>query len=210
MSQHQWDPLNELRPAHFGVTFVGANAKMKYTYADNLISRDSVLGLKGLAYPGVGFGGIFAVRVNEHFEGRFLLTLNLLQRGFEYKFRDRTDKVNIETVSMDVPVLLKYKSSRHKALRYYVIGGGRYTHDFQSNELAQKAPNKPLVAIKRNMFYYEFGVGLEFSAKYIVVCPEIKMSNSVSNVLVQDNFIYAGSLRSLYPRIWQFSISFEY
>lgn len=207
----KFDELRERRPMHFGVTFVGAATKMRVLTAPDMLTRDSVSSISPLGYPGVGFGGVWGIRINERWETRLLASLHILERGFEYKFKDgHIDKIDIETVSFDIPLLVKYKSSRHGDNRFFIIGGVRYTHDFQSNEKAVRSPSLPLVALKADQYYYEFGFGFEFFLQFVNFCPEIKMSNGINNILSKDPHIWASSISKIYPRIFSISFNFEY
>ncbi len=212
LSAQQVDPTREYKPMHFGISIAMANAKMKTTFSESYYrTTDSLYTITPQGFPGIGFGGLVAFRLSEHMEVRTLAMLHLLQRNLKYQFNDRLDDIKMETVSFDIPISFKYKSDRHKNTRFYALGGTRWTHDFQSNEDADLNPVKPIVASKKNVFYYEFGTGVEFHLDYIMLGLELKMSNSISNALVKvPGSIYSGSLNSLHPRIFQFSLLFEY
>jgi len=212
VSAQQVDPTREYKPMHFGISIALANAKMKTTFSESYFrTTDSLYTITPQGFPGIGFGGLVAFRLSEHLEVRTLAMLHLLQRNLKYQFNDRLDDIKMETVSFDIPVSLKYKSDRHRNTRFYAIGGGRWTHDFQSKQDADLNPVKPVVASKKNVFYYEFGTGVEFHLDYIMLGLELKMSNGINNALVKvPGSIYSGSLNSLQPRIFQFSLLFEY
>lgn len=212
VSAQQVDPTREYKPMHFGISIALANAKMKTTFSESYFrTTDSLYTITPQGFPGIGFGGLVAFRLSEHMEVRTLAMLHLLQRNLKYQFNDRLDDIKMETVSFDIPISFKYKSDRHKNTRFYALGGTRWTHDFQSNEDADLNPVKPIVASKKNVFYYEFGTGVEFHLDYIMFGMELKMSNSINNALVKvPGSIYSGSLNSLHPRIFQFSLLFEY
>ncbi len=212
LSAQQVDPTREYKPMHFGISIAMANAKMKTTFSESYYrTTDSLYTITPQGFPGIGFGGLVAFRLSEHMEVRTLAMLHLLQRNLKYQFNDRLDDIKMETVSFDIPISFKYKSDRHKNTRFYALGGTRWTHDFQSNEDADLNPVKPIVASKKNVFYYEFGTGVEFHLDYIMFGLEMKMSNSINNALVKvPGSIYSGSLNSLHPRIFQISLLFEY
>ncbi len=206
------DPTREYKPMHFGISIAMCQAKMKTTFSPSFYqTTDSLYSITNQGFPGVGFGGVLAFRLSEHLEFRTLAMLHLLQRNMQFQFKDRKDDIKLETVSFDIPVGFKYKSDRHKNTRFYVLGGARWTHDFQSNEDADLNPVKPIVASKKNVYYYEFGSGVEFHLEYVMFGLELKMSNSLNNALVKvPGSIYSGSLNSMNPRIFQLSLLFEY
>ncbi|MEN9511568.1 MAG: hypothetical protein RLZZ370_1387 [Bacteroidota bacterium] len=206
------DPTREYKPMHFGISIAMCQAKMKTTFSPSFYqTTDSLYSITNQGFPGVGFGGVLAFRLSEHLEFRTLAMLHLLQRNMQFQFKDRKDDIKLETVSFDIPVGFKYKSDRHKNTRFYVLGGARWTHDFQSNEDADLNPVKPIVASKKNVYYYEFGSGVEFHLEYVMFGLELKMSNSLNNALVKvPGSTYSGSLNSMNPRIFQLSLLFEY
>jgi hypothetical protein len=211
-SAQEVDPTREYKPMHFGISIAMCQAKMKTTFSPSFYqTTDSLYSITNQGFPGIGFGGVLAFRMSEHLEFRTLAMLHLLQRNMQFQFKDRKDDIKMETVSFDIPLSFKYKSDRHKNTRFYVLGGGRWTHDFQSNEDADLNPVKPIVASKKNVYFYEFGSGVEFHLEYVMFGLELKMSNALNNALVKvPGSIYSGSLNSINPRIFQLSLLFEY
>jgi len=134
--------------------------------------------------------------------------LQLHQRNLQYKWKSQPlQTLKIETISFDIPIDLKYYSVMPKNTRFYALGGLRWSHDFQSNENVIIGPSKPLVAIKANTFYYEFGTGWEFRLQYVDLAIELRMSNALNNALVRvPESYYSGSLKALYPRLFSLTL----
>jgi len=132
----------------------------------------------------------------------------LHNRDIEFDWASRpNEKLTIESISLDIPLDLKYRSDMPSNTDFYVLAGVRWSHDFQSNEDLVIGESKPLIAIKKDTYYYEFGAGFEFRLEYVDFSIELKMSNGINNGLVRvPNSYYSGSLSSLQPRLFQITL----
>jgi hypothetical protein len=203
------NPNYDLKKFHMGFSIVGNYAKFKVTPAEDFISRDSVKAINTDGFPGFGLGGIANFRLGNQLDFRLLPQLTFAQRNMVFEFTNKQDKIQVETVSFDLPMLFKYKSVRFNNTRFYVIGGGRVTHDFASNQDAERGPFKPLIALKRTSYHYEFGFGFDFYLIFAKFSPEIKMTNSINNMLSDDPYIYSSSVNRIQGRMFQISLHFE-
>lgn len=114
----------------------------------------------------------------------------------------------IESVYLEFPLLLKYKSKPYNNMRMYVIGGLKYSIDMQSNALARKAEN--LIKVKQNDYSIDYGIGVELHLPLVVMAPEIKWSYGIVNILQNDDkLIYSSVLNRLRSRCILFTIHLE-
>ena len=202
-------PNDDQRLWHFGITFAPNFSKSKFVVSDNFYSRDSVQQINTKGFAGLNFGGIADFRIGRFFTLRYLPQIEFSQRNYTFVFKDRTQTAKTETVSLNQCFLVKHHSVRHKNHRFYVIGGFRYSHDFQSNENTVRAPNLPMVAFKANSIYYEYGFGYDHYGLWSMISTEIKMSNSMTNMLSPDAYIYASSFSKIQARLFQISFHFH-
>lgn len=204
------DPNRDTRKRFFwGIAFAATNAKMKIELDPSFWYRtDSIQSIRPIGQVGGGFGGSVAMRMGKYWELKMLTMLQLHQRNLQYTWQHTPGpNIKIETISMDIPITLKYRSSMPNNTRMYVLGGLRYSHDFQSNEDVPIGDTKPLVAIKKNTYYYEIGAGFEFRLDFVDLSIEFKLSNGINNALVRvPNSYYSGSLRAIYPRLFSISL----
>lgn len=201
--------LDDLRFFSTGIVLSGNQCKFKLTPAPDLLQRDSVISIRAKAAPGFGFGGFANVRITNLLNFRFVSTLNFNQRNIIFTFRDRVNNIKVEQVSIDLALLFKYKSERHNNTRFYLIGGGRYSYDFSSNQDVIRTPFRPMVATRKTGWYYDYGAGMDFYLKYFKLSTELRMSNSITNMLSPDEFIYGSSISRIQSRLFQFSLIFE-
>jgi hypothetical protein len=202
-------PLYDLKKVHFGVSFVPNYGKAKVVTAADFYIRDSVRSIRPQGFAGFGFGGIMDIRIGKFVTFRYLPQIQFSQRNFVYTFDDRVETAKTETVSLDHNLLFKYHTPRHKNTRFYLIGGVKYSFDFQSNEKAVRAPNRALVPFKQNVFYYEYGFGIDHFGIFALISTEFKMSNSINNVLSTDPYIYCSSIDRIQARLFQISFHFQ-
>lgn len=195
---------------HFGFTLGTNIANFKYQLSDSFYFKDSIRKVSVHTYPGITIGAISDIHIFQYFDLRIMPSLVIADRTLAFQFRNGTsiDK-NIESISAEVPVLLKYKSVRHNNMRFYVLGGGKFGYDFSSNSAANHDPGNPLVALEPWNYYYEFGCGLDMYFYYFKFSPEIKMSKGLNNILAPGTDIYSKSFKKIYSNFIYFSLHFE-
>lgn len=179
---------------------------------ENFLNYDSLKNIRVKPYVGFGFGAVVDYRLNKWFNLRFLgPSISFAQRNIYYEFDSSVyDKdVQVESVYLDFPIELKFRAERHRNTRFYAMAGVRYTYDLASDIDAPRSLLDPIVALKPNSFSYEFGFGIDLYFPFFKLSPEIKLSQSFTNVLVKDDFIYTKALNSLFSRVVTFSFHFE-
>lgn len=210
------DPNRDNKRWFWGIAFAGTQAKNKIEFSNFFYNQnpDSIKSISASSQAGGGFGGTVSYRMGRHWELKSFVLLQLHQRNLEYNFYKRdVQRIKMETVSMDFPLNLKYRSAMPGNTRMYVVGGLRYSYDFNSNQGIAIGKTRPLVALTKNTWYYEFGTGFEFRLQYVDVGIELKMTNAMSNALVRgsrnnidpDN-IYNRSLQGLFPRLFSITL----
>ena len=105
------------------------------------------------------------------------------------------------------PLLAKLQSKRLGNFSAYVIGGGSYTFDLQSDKKVD--PASQLVRLKRNDFYAEGGGGVDFYLKYFKFGMEVKVMSGVRDILYHDGSKFAAPIKRLNSHIVFYTITFE-
>jgi hypothetical protein len=208
-SAQEHRPNYDLTRWHFGISLAPNFAKAKVQLAPNFYARDSTRSISTQGFAGLCFGGLADYRVGKYSTLRYLAQIEFSQRNFTFRFDDRQEVAKTESVSLNQCVLYKHHSVRHRNHRFYIIGGLRYSHDFQSNESTIRSPNRPMVAFKANSFYYEYGFGYDHFGIWSLISTEFKMSNSIGNMLSPDPYIYASSISKIQARLFQISFHFH-
>jgi hypothetical protein len=195
---------------HFGFT-IGTNyTNFKYDFSDQFYLNDSLMSVDIKKYPGITLGAIGDIHIKEFFDIRLIPSLVLTQRDVVYNFKGGYSITKpVESIFAEIPLLVKFKSTRHGNLRLYVIGGGKVSYDFGSESKAARDPDKPIVAIDPWNYYYEFGTGLDMYFYFFKFSPEVKLSKGINNILSPYNDVFSGSFSRFRSNMIFFSLNFE-
>lgn len=211
-SQGQNLPQYDNRVIHFGFTLHGTYNALQFNTSPLFLDIDTLQNIRQRPFYGFGLGAIVDLRMGKYLNLRFVgPAISFAQRNIFYDFKnpDRNKKVEMESVYIEFPLELKYKSERHWNTRFYVMGGFKYSYDLISNVDAPRSLNDPIVALDRHMYSYEAGIGMDLYFPFFKLSPELKFAQSVNNMLVADDFVYTKALQSIYPRVFTFSLHFE-
>ncbi|MBI1223465.1 MAG: outer membrane beta-barrel protein [Bacteroidetes bacterium] len=210
--QAQNRPQRDNRIIHFGFTLNTTYNALQMNTSQGFFANDTLTNITQQPFAGFGLGAIVDLRMGKYFNLRSLgPTIAFAQRNLNYTFKNPLSNrsASIESVYVEFPLELKFKSERHWNTRFYAIAGFKYSYDLTSNIDAPRSINDPVVALKRNMYSYEVGIGFDLYFPWFNLSPELKFSQSVNNMLVADNLVYTKALSSLFPRVFTLSFHFE-
>ena len=143
-------------------------------------------------------GIISNFRLGRNLDFRIIPTLSLAERRIFYSLNDNTVTTNenkkIESTFIELPLNLKYKSSRYNNGRAYVVTGLKYSLDLASQRKIDDE-GQEIVKIKQHDISYEIGLGLDFYLPYFKFSPELKANFGLPNLVVNDGSIYSSSLK---------------
>ena len=204
------------RMFHFGF-MLGFNSS-DFTVYQNVNAYEQY-GLKLLendAQPGGQLGILTTMKLGTPvLRLRFIPTLSFQERLLRYTFEDTVlnkDEIGEERVNstnLDFPIMLQFRTKRLNNFAAYVLVGGQYSIDLQSQEKASQNYIDPYVKIKRNDVQGQIGGGLEFFAPYFKFGIELKYSHGFINSFIQDNTNIANPINKLYNKVWSLSLIFE-
>lgn len=199
------------RKIRFGFTLALNSNDFKFRTANSFLDIDTLQDIDIIGFPGFVLGGIIDYKISQHWHVRTHPSLALAQRNVRYTFTNNkfNRDVKIESTYLELPFLLKYRTRRFGNYAFYVIGGGKYSYDIGSNIDANRSIADPVVAVVPHSFNYELGFGFEIYFPYFKLSPEIKITNSIHNVLVKDGFVYTEAFDGFWSRIINFSFHFE-
>jgi len=168
------------------------------------------MGIESTRGPGFNLGIVTNIEFSKNFDVRFMLpTLSFAERRLQYKMTDRQlIEKKIESVFLEFPIHLRYKSAPYKDTRLFVIAGAKYSVDLASNSRARRAED--LIKVVPNDFVLEYGVGFQIFFPYFVLSPEIKFSHGLRNLHQPNpNLIYSTPIDKLFSRGFAISFHFE-
>lgn len=176
--------------------------------------RDSIMSISSPVTPGFGLGFVSDLKLSKHLNLRLTPTLAFTDRSLDYQYRDSSlfQPKKLQATMVELPLGLKLKSDRRMNYRAYLLGGIKYSRDIISKKKTDNIDKTDLLKLvknKRNILAYEVGIGLDLYFEFFKLSPEIKLSNSFTNVLTAENHAYSSPLDKLFLRNLQFSLYFE-
>jgi hypothetical protein len=199
------------KPYYFGIT-IGLNSSDYKTYlSKNYIQNDSISTVESVKGPGFNLGIVSNLKIGEYFDVRFLPTLSFAERNIAYTaVKDyRADYQNkIESVFVELPFSVRFKSAPYYDKRLFVVGGIKYVFDVASDSRGRQI-NK-LVKIAPTDFAVEYGVGVQFFFPYFIFSPEFKISQGLNNILIyQNDLLQSQVIEKVLSRTFTISLHFE-
>lgn len=148
---------------------------------------------------------------------RLLPTLSFQERAIEYYYTnpDPTESFDLKTeervnsTNLDFPLMFQFRTLRFNNFASYLLLGGQYSVDLQSQQNASQSFIDPFIKIRKHDFQGQVGGGVEFFAAYFKFGIELKYSHGLMNSFIQDNTPSSKPIDLLYNRVWWVSFIFE-
>jgi hypothetical protein len=210
-------PDHDDKPYHFGINIGYNRAHFNFDHHPRFMQFDSVNVVESINSTGLNLAWLVNFRLGEHFDIRtYPLNLTFTEKAFEYKltpdgigFGERETEVKrIQSISLALPVQLKFSSDRINNLKVYTIAGGRLDYDLAANAGARKAEN--LVKLRKLDLGLELGIGFHFYFPVFVLTPELKFGWGLSDLHSRDrNLKYSNIISHINSRTISFSLTVE-
>lgn len=224
LSGQKQKPKNESwydeKPLHFGFSLGFNIMDFDITPSQSYLEVDSLYPEVSLLNPGINIQIVTNFHIARYFDIRFLPGVSFGQRVVRYYKVDENnmdavlynDQQRLESSFLEFPLLLKFKGDRLNNVRPYVIGGLNYRYDLAGKK--EFDDEKPVyIRLKRPDLYYELGAGMDFYLTYFKLSVELKMSNGIRNILVNDPYQghpeYLNAIDKMKSQIWVLAFHFE-
>jgi hypothetical protein len=197
------------KPYYFGITLAYNSANYRLAHSNDFVRNDSIRIAESTTGNGFNLGIVTNLKIGQYWDFRFLPTLSFTDRTLEYWTTDdtRVDK-RVESVFVEMPFHLRYKSTPYRDLRLFVIAGAKYSFDVASNSRSRN--DNDLVRVAPSDFAIEYGTGLQIFFPYFIFSPEIKVSHGLSNTLIYNGQqSYSSVLEKVQSRTFTISFHFE-
>lgn len=195
---------------YFGANSMGANLHLN----SNLFTNDTIYSVNLDAKTGFNLGVIVDLHLGPYFDIRSLFpTLSFGQRNFEYRVRTQENAIfteirTIESTYLSFPTEIKYKSKRYGNFRLYVLAGGEVGYDLVSQKNVDPK-DKSVVRLERWNYGYSYGFGCEFFLEYFKFAPQIKWTNGLNNLLINDGTPFTSIIDKMNSKVILVSFTFE-
>jgi len=219
-----WGGGADQQDVSFGFTFsyIQSNFKIikqpnwRAPFFDKLNNRyvtDSLNSIGSNNLPGFSIGFLTRYSLSDHLEVRVTPSIVFADRELNYVYATPSQDVTkqIQTTTVDFPLSFKLKSDRIANFRAYILGGVKYSEAIGKGNTMDETndPLQKLVKNSKGFGSYEAGLGCDIYFEFFKLSPEIKLSNSIGNVLVQENNPFSSPISKLSLHTIMFSLIFE-
>lgn len=206
---YQFDYKHESKFAHFGILMGFNKSDFRIRKSNYLLYNDSLRVVESNRGPGFNLGIVSNVHLGKNFDLRFLPSMVFAEKSLSYEtYMDTTFHQGIESILLEFPLLLKFKSNPYKDMRFYIMGGIKYSFDLASNALARNADN--IVKVGKHDFSIEYGFGFEIYFPYFILAPELRISQGIMDVHSPDSRLnFSKAIDRLFTRGFAIVINIE-
>ena len=199
---------------HFGFSLGFNTMDLSITPSQDYYAKDSLFADVTMLRPGINIQVVTDFRPAKYMDIRFLPGVSFGQRTVQYYKNQRlyNDQQRLESSFLEFPLLLKLKGERLNNVRPYVITGLNYRYDLAANK--EYDDDEPVyIRLKKPNLYYEAGAGLDFYLPFFKLSVELKMSNGIGNILVDEpapgHSQYRNAIEKAKSQIWTIAFHFE-
>jgi hypothetical protein len=199
---------------HFGFSLGFNTMDFNIRPSQEYLEVDSIYPEVTRLNPGINIQIVTDLHPSRYIDIRFLPGVSFGQRNVRY-YKNQVlynYQQRVESSFMEFPLLLKYKGDRLNNVRPYVVTGLNFRYDLAGKKEFDE--DRPVyIRIKRPDLYYEAGAGIDFYLMYFKLSVELKMSNGIRNVIVDDaapgNQEFRNAIEKMRSQIWILAFHFE-
>ncbi len=182
------------KPYYFGITFAYNSGDYKIYQSENFIASDSFQAVQSVHGRGLNVGIVANLKIGNYFDFRFLPTISFAGRTINYRTQGKQPPYSrdIQSVFVEMPFHMRYKSQPYKDVRLFVLAGVKYSFDVASESRSHQADD--LVKVAPTDFALEVGAGMQFFFPYFILSPELKFSYGLGNILLFDERLEEASI----------------
>jgi len=203
-------PFSDSKWLHYGFSIGLHTASFQLKYSDKFVTQemDSVHSIMPGNAFGFSLGFITDFRIVEQFNLRILPKVSFYEFPVDFNYTDgTTDKQLIEATFIEMPILIKYKSERHKNFRVYFLGGLAPGLEVSGKKRKEQSNNQLLTQdFNLNM---ELGFGIDMYFPLFKFSPEFRFSKGLLNLLKEDEFGYSDGIESLRMNVFTIYLQFS-
>jgi hypothetical protein len=202
-------PEHDQKAYYFGITFGANYSTFRMNNTQSFASNDTFKKVQPSSGPGFNIGIMGNLRLSSFVDLRFIPALVFAEKKLQtVDMNDVVTNTSVESIYMQLPLQLKFKSDRINNFRFYGILGGKFDYDLASN--ARSRRQDELLRVKPIDIGADVGIGFEFFYPNFIFSPEIKLSQGFINTQYKDSRIpLSNTLDAIRTRMIVFSIHLE-
>ncbi|MET1257718.1 MAG: PorT family protein [Flavobacteriaceae bacterium] len=163
---------------------------------------------------GFNVGVLGELRINEFLDFRFEPGLLYTQRDLGFpNFEEANDAIReVRSTYIRFPFLLKVSTRRFNNIKPFVIGGVYTALNLGAKEDSLEDNSSGEFRMKKNVYGYELGFGIDFYTEYFKFTPSIRGVFALNDELVRDedpNSPWTGNINAMRTRGIFINFTFE-
>ncbi len=207
-------PDFERKKFHFGCHLGVTSSGYRYELKQGFTQFDSITQISVNRGPGFAIHlPLVSWNIHPTVHLRLLPSLTFHETVFDYTFlkngRNENKITRTQPTLLNFPLVVKINTKRINNFVGYALGGFGYSYDLASQSDVDQTLGAPIVKLQKHDFQYHVGGGFDFFLPYFKFGLEIKLTNGVKNLLIQDETFFSAPLESLKSQVWWFSLTFE-
>ncbi len=196
------------RNLYFGISLGFNTQSFRVVHDESFVYNDTIQSITSTRGPGFNLGIVSNLSMGDYFDLRFVPALVFGDKRLQFQQRDSMVSRTIESIILDFPLTVRFKSQPIRDVKFYVLTGMKYSLDLASNAKARRADDQ--IKVFRNDLSIEYGLGIQIFFPLFIFSPEIKFSQGVMNLHARNpDLIYSGNIDKLFSRTLTFSLHFE-
>lgn len=164
--------------------------------------------------PAIYLGLITSLNIHNNIDIRFTPSVTLEERDFRFLFDSTTtfdgESVvfkKIESSSLNLPLMVKFKSDYYKRTRVWVQFGIQPTFNLASTKKVRNDPE--LLKTEKFDLAIVSAVGIDLYGEKLKLSPELRFTRGLRNLYVPDNTVFPRAISDLFSQLLTFNINFE-
>lgn len=214
MNLHKFD----YRWYHFGMALGFNNSNFFVERNVDYAFGDSLLTVQNIGEPGFNINIVTAAHLTRGLSLRFLPGISPKDRTLLYTFKSPSGSIGettqftkrVESFYLEFPVFFKYRTDRINNFAAYIMAGGKYAIDMQSQKQVNNSGAQFIVVKTGDREWAAaYGGGFDFFLPYFKFGIELRHEVGINDILLQDNTQFSTPLKSLRSRNFVLSLTFE-
>ena len=203
-------PFSDAKWLHYGfsIGIHSSNLQMKYSDKFATPEMDSVHSIMPGKSVGFSLGFITDFRIADQLNVRVLPKVSFYEFPVDFNYTDSTvNQQLVEATFIELPILLKYKSERHKNFRVYAIAGLAPGFEVSGKRRKEQSGNQLLT--KDFNLNLELGFGFDLYFPLFKFSPEFRFSKGLLNLLKEDEEGFSDGIESLKMNVFTVYLQFS-
>lgn len=195
---------------HYGFLMSGHSSRFRIKFSENFRSplQDTVHNIVPGHLGGFKLGFVVNMRVFQYLDFRILPTVGFYENDLTFYYTDGTTRRELKDATMmELPLLLKYKSTRRGNVAMYLVGG--INPSLEAAGRGDEVENVQKLELKNFNIAFDIGAGFDLYFPLFKFSPEVRYSYGLRNMLANKTNAFGTNIEEVIYHNIAFFITFE-